>query len=568
MTAPEPPREAPDAWLPPAPQRAQSEPAGTPSFPPPAVDPGRPPQRAEPPVATPPPVPSAPSPAPHPPSFVPSAQYPAPSSPSAQYPAPSSPPPSSAPYPVPAPLPAPASEPPALPAAEHPHPASPLVRGWITLVAIVVILAHNVTDASQGLHAAGVLRLVALAAIVVVLSMALGFVRWRTTWFLISDTELRIERRFIVHSVDRIPFTRIQSVNVVQPFAARLLGLAALRIDVGAKSGHTIEFLPRSRAYRMRDYLLARAHGTATTLSEAAALPQADAWHDRAVHDEVVFKVRLTDLIITAVLSPGFLISLAWVVLAVVLGVAAQGSPFVVLVGGALPAVLGAAETVNRRVLTQVNFELTRSERGVRAAKGLTSLTSESLPIDRIQGIAVHQNILWRPFGLYQVRMDVLGSRREKEDSIGTMLVPAGRLDAVQAALGAIWPQTDLLALDWHGVPRRARWLCWIGPGTQRFAEDDFLVATRGGVLLHRIDLVPHARVQSVSIDQGPLQRRLRLATLAIHTSPGAVHWTRRWMEPEDAGLLCHGEVEQCRRAAAMTNRRSRAASQDPDTVF
>ena len=55
--------------------------------------------------------------------------------------------------------------------------------------------------------------------------------------------------------------TKVQSIDVVQPFVARLFGLAALQIDVGSGAGKKIEFLHRTRAYQLRDYLLARAGG-------------------------------------------------------------------------------------------------------------------------------------------------------------------------------------------------------------------------------------------------------------------------------------------------------------------
>jgi len=44
-------------------------------------------------------------------------------------------------------------------------------------------------------------------------------------------------------------------------------------------------------------------------------------------------------------------------------------------------------------------------------------------------------------------------------------------------------------------------------------------VVSRHGWLVRRWQLVPHARVQSVRVTQGPLSRRLGLADLEFHTA-------------------------------------------------
>ena len=44
---------------------------------------------------------------------------------------------------------------------------------------------------------------------------------------------------------------------------------------------------------------------------------------------------------------------------------------------------------------------------------------------------------------------------------------------------------------------------------------------TRSGLLTRELTLVPYARMQSVRVVQGPLQRRLRLATVYADTAGG-----------------------------------------------
>ena len=50
--------------------------------------------------------------------------------------------------------------------------------------------------------------------------------------------------------------------------------------------------------------------------------------------------------------------------------------------------------------------------------------------------------------------------------------------------------------------------------------EDDLLV--RRGVLVRRLSVVPYGRMQYVDVTAGPLDRRLRLARVTLHTAAAA----------------------------------------------
>ena len=89
-----------------------------------------------------------------------------------------------------------------------------------------------------------------------------GFLSWYFTRFVIDDEELRIETGALFKNSKRVPFERVQSVDIIQQFAARIFGLAELRIEVGAgDSTIRLRYLTRAQAASLRDYLLGRAHG-------------------------------------------------------------------------------------------------------------------------------------------------------------------------------------------------------------------------------------------------------------------------------------------------------------------
>lgn len=92
----------------------------------------------------------------------------------------------------------------------------------------------------------------------------------------------------------------------------------------------------------------------------------------------------------------------------------------------------------------------------------------------------------------------------------GVLAVLAGPVEAVAAlAIGAA-----VLALAEVAVDRR--WRAW----GYLEREDDLLV--RRGVLVRRTSVIPYGRMQYVDVTAGPLDRRLGLATVTLHTAAAA----------------------------------------------
>ena len=113
----------------------------------------------------------------------------------------------------------------------------------------------------------GLTWILPILGIVVVLAAVAGFVAWYFTRFVIDDEELRIETGAIFKKSTKIPFERLQSVDIIQPLAARMFGLAELRLDAG-NSTTKLRYLRRAKASRLRDYLLTRAHGQQASIRD------------------------------------------------------------------------------------------------------------------------------------------------------------------------------------------------------------------------------------------------------------------------------------------------------------
>jgi putative membrane protein len=438
---------------------------------------------------------------------------------------------------------------------ERPHPLTPFIRGWIVFVAIVLgfgrQIIENVSN-GQGLASLGLTWIVVGVLGLALLAGGAGYVSWRFTRFVIDDDELRIETGVLFKTSRKIAFERIQSVDIIQPFAARVFGLAELRIEAGAgDSGIRLRYLSRAKSARLRDYLLARAHGSAARLADTADGPARDVLFDSGVADKTLVTVMPGALVGSFLLSTEFLVP-ALVVVVFAVGAAVSGIGFVAL-GGIIPMALGVFSLVSRRVIAMFHFTLAESSRGLRVTRGLTNLTSQSVPVDRIQGVRLCQPVLWKPFGWWRVDVDIVGyGARDRENNAGeatSVLLPVASQAQVRLALSRVLPGFTVEAIEMHGAPRRARVFRWFDWWTLRYGWDDRAIVTAHGWVVHERHIVPHAKTQSVRIEQGPLQRWLRLADVHIDTPRGPVHAVARQLDPAVARELALSQLDRARAA-------------------
>lgn len=432
---------------------------------------------------------------------------------------------------------------------ERPHPLTPLIRGWIVVLALAFTLGRELLNTFTEDRELPPIELLAGGfGVVALVAVVFGLLSWLTTRFVIDADELRLESGILLRRSQRVAFDKVASIDVLQPLAARIFGLAELEIDIGSAARTKLRYLTRSRAYSLRDYLLSRAHGhqaeigeVSTSLIELSDLQQ---------QDEVLLRLTPQRIVQGAVTSNEFIGLVATIVVTLGLVAAAvawlppevtggRGTGFlgisVAVIALAVSGLSGVVGFVTRRITGQFNFTLSRRPSGLRVSRGLTSLTSQSVPPRRIQAVQLSQSVLWRRPGWYRVEIDVLGQHMRNEDdtrsSTSSVLLPIAGLDEVRMVLAQLWPGVDFSAVDLHPAPFRARWLHPITGPFLGFGHDSNLVVSRHGWLERRWQLVPHVRVQSVRIVQGPVSRRLGLANLAFHTAGSRLHARARGLE-------------------------------------
>jgi len=376
-----------------------------------------------------------------------------------------------------------------------------------------------------------------------VVGITFGFLTWWFTRFLIDGTELRITSGILQKSSRRIPYERIQSVDIAEPFLARIIGLAELRIEMagGKDSRSTLRFIPLEDARRLRRLLLGRAHGrTSEELEVDTVEPEL----------ELIAHVSPGRVVIGTVLSLDFLAAVIGTALIIV--AASSFDRVLAFLGGIIPLVTWLGQIVGKRVLAQWDFTLTRSNDGFRIERGLLSRTSQSIPFARVQGVAVEEPYVWRRLGWQRLEVDVAGygSQGGSDSSdINSTLLPIADPALAAAVLNELVPGARPAPVEQVKVPRRSWPFAPIGWRYRWVATDDIAFVARSGWLERTTDVVPHARTQSVELRQGPWQRRLDLATVEVHTPKGPVDADGPNLDTADARRIAFTQLALARQA-------------------
>jgi putative membrane protein len=373
------------------------------------------------------------------------------------------------------------------------------------------------------------------------LGMGVGFLSWRFTRYVIDGSELRINSGIITKSSRRIPYERIQSVDIAEPLIARIFGLAELRIEMagGRDSRTTLRFLKVADAGSLRQVLLARAHGHTVT---------------EEVPDEqrsIITVVPPLRIVIGTLLSLDFLFAALGTI--AVLVAALWFGQIIAFIGGIIPLGSWLIQIVGQRVIQQWDFTLSRGERGLRIERGLLSRTSQTIPYDRVQGIAIKEPLVWRRLGWQRLEVDVAGYASQGGDSDGnnsnSTLLPITDGPLANAVIAELLPGADPAIDARTYASPRSRWFAPIGYRYRWVAANETTFVASEGWVERTTSIVPHHKTQSVEVSQGPLQRRLGLATVEVHSPKGPVNADGRNLPADAARATMLAQLDRARKA-------------------
>jgi putative membrane protein len=407
------------------------------------------------------------------------------------------------------------------------HPLSPVVRGGRFTIGIAILLVPILFRGGNFKNA--VPQLVVVAVLV-----AAGFVSWLVTRWRIEGDDLHLETGLLRRQSVRFPLSQVQAIDVVRPGLARMFRVAELRLRMAGASGATarLAYLPEREVEPLRDRLLALARGARADEPAGETTEELQ----EAAEQKLLAQVDTRRLVVSILISDAGvfaeLVLLTLVIIAVVSPHAAAG-----IVTGGFVWIIGAFTVVWRRFNQLYRQQVLEGPDGLHLRGGLIALTAETIRPGRVQAVRMVEPFLWQAVGWCRVEVDLAGRQRGKgegESERGQMrtLLPVGSRTLGLELVDRLVPDRPR---ELSPAPRRAFWKSPLRYRRLAWGHTDSCVATTSGRLRKISCWVPLEKAQSLRRVEGPIQRRLRLASVHVDTAGRAVHATLRDRDAAEA---------------------------------
>jgi putative membrane protein len=415
-----------------------------------------------------------------------------------------------------------------------------------------------------------------LAVLAIAIGGVLSLLGWqaavyrRFSYEVTADT-LDIHSGVLSRREREIPLHRIQNVDTSRNVFQRALGIVDVSVETagGGSTEARLRYLSVEGARQLREDLRrrdsARESGTGTTGEEPDA--------DRAPTE--LFAIESGELALLGLTAIDLrLLSLATIALPVLVpSLASMAGPDGVPVGPMGALVLAPVSAAAFVLLTGLvsgasmasnyyGFRLLGADGDLRYERGLFRRSEGTIPVDKIQALAIEENVVARSFGYATLAVETAGytqgqgpsggsqaavplATRERCLSLARSIEPvsmpefsrppkrARRRYAIRYGLviamlaGLAWAVLWVLdvAVPWYGVLAFllavpivlvAAHVKWANRG---YALTEGYVLTRNGFFTRTTTIVPDYRVQTVAETRTVFQRRRSLATVTVDTA-------------------------------------------------
>ncbi|MEO7350505.1 MAG: PH domain-containing protein [Marmoricola sp.] len=310
--------------------------------------------------------------------------------------------------------------------------------------------------------------------------IALGVMRFLTTTYRVTQTQVELQRGLIGKKVVTARLDRVRAVELTSSPIHRLLGLA--KIEIGTASGgkqdddkFALDSLPMAEAREMRVALLHRTEAPASFQLVVGPPHSDDVSNGPSRADVVLVRLDPRWVRFAPLTSSGNVIAAGLLALFgqfadranldIVTEKQAEGlltGISVVLVVVLVPLsfiILGAVFAILGYLISNWGFTLSRDARGLvfQVRRGLLTTTETSLERERVRGLEVGEQLGLRLAGAGRLSAVVTGISKDERSS--TQLVPPAPIEVV-AHVGAELLEDASpmrLTLQQHGPAARRR---------------------------------------------------------------------------------------------------------------
>lgn len=434
-----------------------------------------------------------------------------------------------------------------------------------------------ITVLGDGVSASSLARLGVYGAIALVAAAVVGYVRWATTVYSLDEDAVSIRRGLLNRKQSAVPVERISSIDTVQNPVHRLFGVIELQVQAaggGQEPEIRLEALSAQAADEVRAH--ARTPGAAQEARPERPVPPPL----RRLSRSRLLAAALTSGQVTVILPVLVALSQSLDDLVgtddgALGGQLVPDSVEAALIGLAILLLAAWLLAIAGTIVAFAGFTVSREDDRLQISRGLVQRRVSTIPLARIQAIRVVDGLLRQPFGLASLRVESAGYAREQSHNTTLFpLLPRAEVEAfvrasvpeLAAPLGplerppgrAVWLYVGVPALAATGVALPLAVLVSplvlvavpfvAGAGALRLRAagwriDERFVVARARRLARSTVVAPRGSLPERTFAQGPLARRLDLATFAFalasrsrwavaHIDAGAVRRLVRDLRP------------------------------------
>lgn len=384
-----------------------------------------------------------------------------------------------------------------------------------------------------------------------------AFARYWSYSYAIHQGTLTIRSGILVKQVRSIPLEKIQNINISKSLVHRVLGLVDLKIETAAGGGSeaSLSALSMDEAERVKSEL----RGVRRATEAIHAAPPARTLYRASAKELVIAGMTENKAlaIVGSVFGFSYLFQSQFESIFRSLD-PSQGGSWSLLIAALIGLLaLGWVFSVVSTFVAYAGFELQMLDGGIRRHYGLLNQIESVVPIRRIQAIRATQTLFQRWLDMCKLFVETAGSY-QKEDIGGSSLVsPLLEFRMLRTLANDLLPGRHVDKIRWRSICRRSirataqralvplmvivvvvclfvgwQWsvllvpafacsVCygWLRFRTTAYGWTDVVFGARHGALSRTTLFVPVERIQTVSVAESPLQRRMRLRSVVVSTA-------------------------------------------------
>ncbi|WP_258832639.1 PH domain-containing protein [Peribacillus frigoritolerans] len=304
-------------------------------------------------------------------------------------------------------------------------------------------------------------------AIIILFIIGNAFLQWLRFTYRIEEGEFRIESGVFVRKKRYIKFDRIHSIDISEGIIQRVFSLVKLNIETagGSQADAVLSAISKSDADRINAFISEEKNAYNPFDSDKDEVAD----NEFAVKSSSVFKQTLPQLVAMAATSGAVGVFLSGAV--AFISQFDEMIPFerifkdyeefiemgtFILTLFALVALLAVYVLATlSMVIKYASFTVIKTDEEIVISRGLLEKRRLTIPIHKIQGIRIMENLIRKPLGLATVYIEYAGGSMEDKESLSIMLFPLIRKKHLQEKILEILPVYETDA-EMTPIPKRA----------------------------------------------------------------------------------------------------------------